>query len=215
MPGMSGDGRPGAATATNETPNGLVKNRYLDVRDQVRWMPIGMDLIVDQGNMQDVLTAVANSRLGIQTTQVSWSHVHGIRPSTAEGGGEGGREGVGPRSPGGPGGDTAGPPSPPAGGYGQGSPRPGAGGPGMAGPPPGVGYGQGSPRPGGGSGGPRQPFNPGDYAGFPGLGGSGASSSDPEDANLVELSIYGIAALYERFPPKPSSAADASKAPKP
>ena len=35
------------------------------------------------------------------------------------------------------------------------------------------------------------------------------SGMDEEDPNLVELAVYGIASLYERFPPKPPPGADA------
>jgi hypothetical protein len=36
--------------------------------------------------------------------------------------------------------------------------------------------------------------------GYP--GGPGTTGQDEDDPNLVELSVYGIATLYERFPPK-------------
>jgi hypothetical protein len=46
--------------------------------------------------------------------------------------------------------------------------------------------------------------------GFPGM--TGQTSQDEDDPNLVELSVYGIATLYERYPPKPPDAtADANK----
>jgi hypothetical protein len=39
----------------------------------------------------------------------------------------------------------------------------------------------------------------------PRLEGGTESDSDTgeEDSNLVELAVYGVAALYERYPPKP------------
>jgi hypothetical protein len=35
-----------------------------------------------------------------------------------------------------------------------------------------------------------------------GTGGPGSAASDDSDPNLVELAVYGIAALYERYPPR-------------
>src|SRR5262249_3176275 len=52
-------------------------------RDQVRWIPIWMQLIVDQAYVSDVLTSIANApRLPIQITQWSWEHAHDIKPPT-------------------------------------------------------------------------------------------------------------------------------------
>lgn len=46
--------------------------RYVDVTEQVRRMPIGMVVVVDQSYIQDVLLAFANSPLRFQVTQVTW-----------------------------------------------------------------------------------------------------------------------------------------------
>ena len=35
-------------------------------------------------------------------------------------------------------------------------------------------------------------------------------SEDTEDLNLVEVSVYGLASLYERYPPRKEKPADAS-----
>src|SRR5438552_3091224 len=54
------------------------------------------------------------------------------------------------------------------------------------------------------------PFSPG------GLGGQITSQSveEDEDPNLVELQIYGLVSLYERFPPRPPEpAAEGQPAP--
>jgi hypothetical protein len=49
--------------------------------------------------------------------------------------------------------------------------------------------------------------------GMPGAGGAAERGSTFTDtAHLVELSIYGIAALYERFPPRQKSDAPAAPA---
>jgi hypothetical protein len=56
----------------------------------------------------------------------------------------------------------------------------------------------------GGTGGRMAP--PGGGGVMPPPGGFGSpvlNSADDTDPNLVELAVYGIAALYERFPPKP------------
>jgi hypothetical protein len=48
--------------------------------------------------------------------------------------------------------------------------------------------------------------------GMPGM--SYGTGQDEDDPNLVELSLYGIATLYERFPPKKTEdTPDASKTP--
>jgi hypothetical protein len=47
----------------------------------------------------------------------------------------------------------------------------------------------------------RPGFPPG-YFGQPGMGGTGAAV-EQDDPNLVELVVYAIASLYERYPPKP------------
>jgi hypothetical protein len=81
-PGMMMRGGPimgGAGTGSmNTTTNGLVRDRYLEVTPQVRRMPVGLLLVVDQAHVQDVLTAMANSRLRIQITQVQGNHFHGL-----------------------------------------------------------------------------------------------------------------------------------------
>ena len=238
MPGMSsggkggpGEGRPGgfggeAGGVLDPTPNGLERKRYVDLGFQdrgaeklyiVRRMPVAMVVVMDQAYIPDFLTAFANSRLRIQTTQEHWQHVQGIRPNTTE---EGSAAGAGPF-----GGEGMRPPTSSAGG------KPGLGGPSMR--PPGgaggprLGGGAGEMRPpnaGGSSGGPAMGSGAGPRGnppgprggGFPGAGFPGSSGYDPnesgmdeEDPNLVELAVYGIASLYERFPPKPPPGADA------
>jgi len=184
-PGVAVGGAPVGGTGTGaepaaaekpvepQTPNKLDRYRYLDVRDQVRWMPIGMVLVIDQSAMQDVLAAIANSRLRIQTTQVSWNHVANVRSEKIETRGVTGSEAAGGKTKGAmeegvPGGGFR-PPILPKGGYGP--PSPGAGPPG--------GFGSGEMR---------------------------RSIGDQDDPNLIELSVYGIASLYERYPPKPPAA---------
>jgi hypothetical protein len=160
----------GATSNANVTLNGIQRMRYLQETDQVRRMPIGIVLIVDQGHVQDVIRAFANSRLRFQNTQVHYKRFRDAialdDPNTAE-------------------------PPPAFGGPGAGLLRPeevirerrGNREPGLAGP------GRGN-RPIGGN------MPAGDH---------GASADDDNSANLVELTIYGLISLYERYPPKPSA----------
>jgi hypothetical protein len=201
--------------------------RYIDRTPQVRRMPIGMVVVADQNHIQDFLTAFANSRLRIQTTQVHWQHFRGsIKPMNTDylmGTGVAGGMGL------------AGDPERPAGMMGRGGVGPaGTGSPdGMAGVgPTGVGgmgpggMGAGRMQPGmmaGGLGGRGAPgyemyrgmnlgsTAPGmpDYSGMPGYGdvyGTGMMTQldgEYDAPTLVELVVYGIASLYERYPPKP------------
>jgi hypothetical protein len=48
-------------------------------------------------------------------------------------------------------------------------------------------------------------------SGFGPLLSSDALSSPLDEANLVELTVYGIASLYERYPPKPEGGAAADQ----
>ena len=65
------------------------KKRYLVVNDQVRRMPVGIVLLVDQSNMEDVLMAFANSPLRFQITQVTWTRFRGSLGGGGSGGGPG------------------------------------------------------------------------------------------------------------------------------
>jgi hypothetical protein len=96
-----GPGMPGGPNAKGGNEMGFVKNRYIETTDQVRRMPIGMVLIVDQSHVQDVLTAFAKSRLRFQTTQVEWKRYRGkIQPELVEEGGPAGPGGeMGPKRP--------------------------------------------------------------------------------------------------------------------
>ncbi|MFN4261514.1 MAG: hypothetical protein ACK4RK_19700 [Gemmataceae bacterium] len=70
--------------ASNKTPHGLERLRYmLEPSHQCRQLPFGMVLLVDQAHVQDVLTALSNSKLRIQTTQVEWQRYRGqFKPPT-------------------------------------------------------------------------------------------------------------------------------------
>jgi hypothetical protein len=81
MGGGIGGGGFGGGASGEKTKDGLPKNRYVDVSDQVRRMPIGIAVVIDQEHIADFLTVVANSKIRIQTTQVYWQRFHGdIKP---------------------------------------------------------------------------------------------------------------------------------------
>ena len=199
--GSGGQAAAGDVTRINKIP----RERYLHVKEQARHLPIAMRLIVDQAYIHDVLTAVVNSRLRIQITQVT---MHQVGPITRS---------APPTGAGKP--SEAGQQYPP--GMYQGMNRfPMGGGSSGARPrmqmPGGMGMGPG-PGPGRGNSDPRinPPGRSGSGVGKPTMpptnpmGGTGGdekssegSSQVQDTARLVELSIYGIATLYER-PPEP------------
>jgi hypothetical protein len=227
-PGLAGGGDlRGGLGAMGGTPAaaGVERNRYLDLSDQVRRMPVGLVLVVDQARIPDVLTALTNSRLHIWVTQWEWQHTQGVQPpakpepssdeeggDTREGATRPGPLGSGMRPPGTGGtGPAAGSMRPPGlggtVGGGLGGPKMGSG----MGPPPGM----RPPAMGGTGGGLMPPIGGmGGFGRLGGLGGTGgfrpgffggspeAAGLEAEDPNLVELTVYGIASLYERYPPK-------------
>jgi len=148
QPGEAGPPRnpfgppPGQAGLINVmlTANGLIKDRYLDVTDQSRRIPIGIAVIVDQAHIDRVLTAFDNSRFRFLLNQVLLNRypttlrpnlpnkddptapgaVPGAAPPPRFGGGEGGGGGLfQPRVPLGPGPGAGGQPGQPAGGGGD------------------------------------------------------------------------------------------------
>ena len=209
-------GFPGGAGAAGQKAGGgtLVtvidgnKKRYIAATEQVRRMPVGLVVVVDQSYMQDVLLALSNSPLRFQITQVTWTRfrkpLDGIGGGSSAGGsgndiepGMAGKLNFGGGDP-----DERGPRPPVNMGSSGGPPRlPGTGGTGL---PPGF-PGSGS-FPGSSSGG-----YPG--SGYPG-GGSSVVSESQITSGLVELSVYGIVSLYEKYEaPKPTDAAGAPSTP--
>jgi hypothetical protein len=133
---------PVAGAAPPEFSNsGIPRLRYLTVTKQVRRMPIGIVMIVDQAHVQDVLRAFANSRLHFQTTQL---HLTRYRQS------------------------------------GSGA---------FVTPAPAANTGGGLPV-------------------FPGGGSAAASGGEDTNTNLVEVALYGLASIYERYPPKGAQVAE-------
>lgn len=229
-----GDSNPnsGATASSTLTGGGTVasvidanKNRYLVVNDQVRRMPVAIVLVVDQAHIQDVLMAFVNSPLRFQITQVTWKRFRDNLDTGGAGGGSASPEGYVPSGPGqfGEGLDAGGDPDERRGG-GSALGPPG----GIGGPPPGMGPGVppkggsgsgsgliglapggplstgGSPAPGGG-GIPSAPYSP-----YSQGGGSLTTFSESQlTSGLVELSIYGVVSLYEKYTP-PADSADAA-----
>jgi hypothetical protein len=166
------------------------KKRYLVSTDQVRRIPVGLVVVVDQSYMEDILLAFANSPLRFQITQVAWMRFAGTLAGAGGGGSAGGRGddidfASGSSSIRGPGDPDAA--MPPGGRIG----RPGK--PGLSGP--------GSIPPRAGPAG----------SGFPGAAAGGPSGSTVSEAQvtsgLVELSVYGVISLYEKFEPGKADAA--------
>jgi hypothetical protein len=190
-PGM-GSGGPGGMGGNNAvsktlTPNGIERNRYVDLSEQVRRLPVAVVLVVDQAAIPEVLTAFANSRLRMWTTQWQWRHVRGIpSPVATPSGGE--------AAPAEGGGATTGATTgarPPMVGSGM-PPRAGSGMPPRT---------TGPGKPMGGTTG-HNPYGPYGMP-PPGVGGGQqAQAADEDDPNLVELTVYNIASLYERYPPR-------------
>lgn len=180
MAGAGGSAAPSGPSSTSS--NGLERDRYLHRTEQVRRMPIGLVLVVDQAHIQDVQRAFANSRLRFQNVQIHWQRFRGTL--------DGSQSGTPTMS-------TA--------------PSTGSGAPGLR---PAVPSSGGAPTParpnsGGGASGGTDPGTalPGRPSGAPPAPGStapGGLRQLPDEAmtSLVEVSIYGIASLYERFPPR-------------
>lgn len=199
MMSMGGSpGGPGGAPATprNVTAlNRLDRARYLVSNEVCRHIPIAIRLQVDQSQVNTILTTLANNRLRMQITQVEWNHLP--RKRLLAGGGPGGSGFPGAA----PGGFPA--MGSPPGGVPPGLPAMGSGGPGR---PPGVGFGvPGAAAPGA----------------VPSVGSNpNLASLGLEDGNLIDLTVYAIGSLYERYPPKEGaetaggSSADPSAAPK-
>lgn len=143
-----GGGATAAAVSQDRTTSGINRLRYLTVTKQVRRMPIGVVMVVDQAHVQDILRAFANSRLHFQTTQIHLARYRGQSGSTT----------------------TVAAPMP----------------------------------------------APAALQGYP-SGGQGATGNTGEDVNtnLVEVAVYGLASIYEKFPPKGEGTPPVGEAAKP
>ena len=181
-PGFGGQGgfvpgeKGGGGADTKKSDNGFVLDRYQEVTDQYRRIPVGVVVIVDQNHVDRVLNAFNNSKLRFLMTQSILNHYpHSLKPASVS---------DKPETP--MGGDvvSGGGAKPPMGGFGSfGGFKPGQG------------------------------FGPGSYGpGSTGPGSPGSPAVDNMEANM-ELVIYGVVTLYERYPPLPKAGAAASAAP--
>jgi hypothetical protein len=217
--GAGGRGPRRSKTGTPELVLNANKDRYLETTDQVRRMPVAVVLIVDQMFLQDALVAYANSPLRFQITQYHWARFRGQLPTTSGSPGGGGFFGGemmagGPVGPGGPGipgsvGGEAEMPADETGVYGL--PGSGGGYAGSMGSPPSLPSGFGPP--GGDMAGPGG-YGMGGYpGGFGGMFGGGGSTAAQNTSGLVELSIYGIVTLYEKYEDKSADGAAGTATP--
>ena len=169
-PGQSGGGSVDSVVNAN-------KKRYIAVTPEVRRMPLGIAIVVDQAYMQDVLLAFANSQLKFQITQVTWARFRDTL------GGPAGKDG----------------PIDPNAGVVQAS-----GGAGLSedlrgtiGPKPGI-RPMGPPPIGPVPVGPRPP---GPGSPFSGSGNLTTVSESQLTSGLIELDVYGVVSLYEKYVP--------------
>ena len=218
--GATGSGTQTAVRAGGGTIAAVIdanKKRYLVANDQVRRMPVGLVVVVDQANIQDVLLALANSPLRFQITQVDWVRFRGNLGGAGGGGSSTSGDFIVTSGPG----DSSIRGSDedadrPGGGFGGGPPRgmgpPGGYGGSLGGPvQPGTSGGGGPPGGGGNVFGTTLPYNPPGGGGyFPGSSGGLTTVSESQlTSGLVELSIYGIVSLYEKYtPPADATAAE-------
>jgi hypothetical protein len=184
----------GATASANFSPLGRRRYRYIALTDQVRRMPIGVTLIVDQAHIQDVLLSLMNSKLRFQVTQDQWNRYRGpldyLRSRVAPVASnlpqpKGTTPPTTPFIPG-----KGSPSGTPGGIFPMGSP--------MGSPMSGPGGRDGDEERGGFPGGPGSLYNP--QGGF--FGNNAAVASRDKDAianSLVELNVYGIASLYENY----------------
>lgn len=200
-----GGGGEGEQAQANFGINGVLLDRYLEVSEQSRRLPVGLSLIVDQDHIGRVLTAFNNSKLRFLTTQVLLNrYSQSLRPrlvgsvTDPEGGGMDDEAAPPPPMPMGGGFPMDGGFMPPKGGSSLGMPK-GFGSSG--GPPQGIGKGFSPPPMGGvGGGGPNMGIGAGAMAHLAGA---------EELENNVEVVIYGIVTLYERYPKRTLQVGDA------
>ncbi len=189
-----GKGGGAGATDTSVTENGLNRNRYIERSEQVRRMPIAISVVIDQYHIQDFLAAVANSPLRVQTTQWQWQRFRDdIKPPETDQPTTG-QPTTAPSAP-----------IPP--------PAPGPKGVGKAGPPssemqlgPGRDEGDAAKRMQAGK--PRTPQGL-PVSVQPASSAATTAAAEEQEWDLVTLAVYGVASLYEKYPP-PDPAATAA-----
>jgi len=189
--GLGAGGATGAGAGDPTSTLDAKKDRYIEATDQVRRMPVALILVVDQSHLQDTLVAFANCSLRFQVTQYHWKRFRGTLIAT-DGSSSGG--------------ELSGSPAGGQPGLPMGFAPPASFGPpmGFRGMPP-TGFGP----PVGGPGGGRQGDDegsgfapPGGFGGVPG----GNVSEAQATSGLVELTLYGIVTLYEKYDANPTAA---------
>ncbi len=196
--GLSATIRPGEAggMALTKLADGN-KKRYVDVTDQVRRMQVAFTVVIDQQYITDVMIAYANSPLRFEGVQYHWKRASGLQSTTNTTGGSVGISGQGGEEFSTIGGSAGnGLSSSPYGPMGQSSSGP-VGTSGQYGP---MGM---DPRMSGGS----------QFQGIPGLSSTSLSNVSEAQANsgLVELTVYGLVSLYEKYDPKPKDGSESSQ----
>jgi hypothetical protein len=195
--GPGGPGGLGGVQGAATEVYGLEKNRYIIATEQSRHLPIAMVLVVEENHINDVLIAIASSPLRIQATQIAFHEMPLRGPASTTGDPSSDRpRGVVPDQP-----------IPPRRGPGDGGPVIRPGGPGVR---------PGDPRPGDPRPGGPRPGGP--MPGGPMPGGPGSHpevQAEDYDTNLVELTVYGIATLYERYKEKTADTPQSPGAPPP
>lgn len=196
IPGMPGSGS-AAAGPGRAGPMSLVavadlnKKRYVEINEQLRRVPVAFTLVVDQMYVNEVLIAYANSPLRFETVQYHWQRF--TESLNAPAGASGSTDPLA------------------AGSSGDGSDAvtaTGFTGAGLSSQPPGVGLVIPGLTPPG--------SNSGAFGGIPGLNPDTLSSVSEAQANsgLIQLTVYGIVTLYERYDPAKKEG-DAAAAPAP
>lgn len=173
--GSAGASGPGIASGPPMTVLNGNRLRYLEVTDQVRRMPVAFVIVVDQMFINDVLTAYSNSPFRFYIVQSHWKRFHGTLGASTGGGTTPGYGG-GSMSPGFGRGDDGG------------TYADGLVGGGLFGADP---Y---------STGGAEGAYGPGGY-GMGGFGGASSTNISEAQANagLVELTVYGVVSLYEKY----------------
>ncbi|HMO35161.1 MAG TPA: hypothetical protein PKA06_03885, partial [Gemmatales bacterium] len=190
-------GSGGMSNSGPVSPNqGIPLNRYVQVDNELRRVPVALVMVVDATAITDIIGAMSNSRLRFQVTLAPWTKV----PALGKPGG-GSVASTGPGTGPGSGPPLGGPSSGPGGGGGPGKPGLGSTGGGTFGsgglfnPPPTMGGGRGG-QPGAIGGGNQPP------SGGPPAGGQGSARPQiamglEDDSSVVELQIYGLITIYE------------------
>jgi hypothetical protein len=178
------------------------RRRYVEITPQVRRMPVAIMVVVDQAYIQDMLLAFANSPLRFQITQVTWHRFRGNLGGTGSASDSMGPGGSVQLTQPGIFGNGLGRSSDPDMMYPgtRGRPFPGSTPFPMSSPP--------IPAFGSPSGG----MPPGGMGGFDmygeGVGSLTTVSEAQLTSGLVELSIYGIVSLYEKYNAAADTAVD-------